>query len=191
MEYEWGTYILDDEFGDLYVYLGANGTKSKEECMNLIETIKGLQKYVQSYKVGNGRLMKSKEQKTDFNVKLMKCLDIIENKMDKEAETSSSRICMSHDEKRKGTRSVDRHHHHSPKHSFRKAHSISSLSPVRINKRRTRVEEIHGELNKIKLPTFDGEHKKDEYVETELLSMRKYFQLHNYSAQAKGRIDIY
>jgi hypothetical protein len=46
-------------------------------------------------------------------------------------------------------------------------------------------------MNKIKPPTFDGERKKDEDVETRLLSMRKYFQLHNYSSRAKGRIDIY
>jgi hypothetical protein len=38
-----------------------------------------------------------------------------------------------------------------------------------------------GEMNKIKPPTFDGEHKKDEDAETWLLGMRKYFQLHNYS----------
>jgi hypothetical protein len=30
-------------------------------------------------------------------------------------------------------------------------------------------------MNKIKPPTFDGEHKKDEGVETWLLGMRKYF----------------
>jgi N-glycosylase/DNA lyase len=53
------------------------------------------------------------------------------------------------------------------------------------------VDELHGEMNKIKPPTFDGEHKKDEDAETWLLGMRKYFQLHNYSAHAEGRIAIY
>jgi hypothetical protein len=53
------------------------------------------------------------------------------------------------------------------------------------------VDELQGEMNKIKPPTFDGEHKKDEDAETWLLGMRKYFQLHNYSAQAEGRIVIY
>jgi hypothetical protein len=43
-------------------------------------------------------------------------------------------------------------------------------------------------MDKIKPPTFDGEHKKDEDVETWLLSMRKYFQLHNYSSHVEGRI---
>jgi hypothetical protein len=53
------------------------------------------------------------------------------------------------------------------------------------------VDELQGEMNKIKPPTFDGEHKKDEDVETWLLGMRKYFQLHNYSSHAEGRISIY
>jgi hypothetical protein len=46
-------------------------------------------------------------------------------------------------------------------------------------------------MNKTKPPTFDGEHKKDEYAETWILGMRNYFQLHNYSSHAKGRISIY
>ena len=46
-------------------------------------------------------------------------------------------------------------------------------------------------MNKIKHPTFDGEHQKKEDVETWLLGMRKYFQLHNYSSHAEGRIAMY
>ena len=53
------------------------------------------------------------------------------------------------------------------------------------------MDELKGEINKIKPPTFDGEHQKDEEVETWLLGMRKYFQLHNYSSHAEGRIAIY
>jgi hypothetical protein len=34
------------------------------------------------------------------------------------------------------------------------------------------VDELKGEMNKIKPPTFDGEHKKDEDVETWLLGMK-------------------
>jgi hypothetical protein len=51
MEDAQRTYSPDDEFGDLYVGLGVDGTKSKEECMNLVETIKGLQKYVQAIRL--------------------------------------------------------------------------------------------------------------------------------------------
>jgi hypothetical protein len=77
------------------------------------------------------------------------------------------------------------------KHSFRKVHSISSPYPIRKHKRRSRVDELQGEMNKIKPPTFDGEKKKDEEEETWLLGMRKYFQLHNYSMQEEGRIYNY
>jgi hypothetical protein len=54
----------------------------------LVETIKGLKKDVQSYKVGNERLMKSKEKQDGFNIKLMQILDRIEKKMDKKIESS-------------------------------------------------------------------------------------------------------
>jgi N-glycosylase/DNA lyase len=53
------------------------------------------------------------------------------------------------------------------------------------------VDELRGEMNKIKPPTFDGEHKKDEDAETWLLGMRNYFQFHNYSSHAEGIISIY
>jgi hypothetical protein len=53
------------------------------------------------------------------------------------------------------------------------------------------VDELQGEMNKIKPLSFDGEHKKDEDVETWLLGMRKYFQMHNYSSQAEEKIAIY
>jgi hypothetical protein len=46
-------------------------------------------------------------------------------------------------------------------------------------------------MNKIKPPTFDGEHNKDEFSETWLLGMTNYFQLHNYSSRAEGTISIY
>jgi hypothetical protein len=35
------------------------------------------------------------------------------------------------------------------------------------------MDELKGEMNKIKPPTFDGEHKKEEDAETWLLGMRK------------------
>jgi hypothetical protein len=53
------------------------------------------------------------------------------------------------------------------------------------------VDELKGEMNNINPLTFDREHKKDEDVETCMLGMRKYFQLHNYSSHAKVIISIY
>jgi hypothetical protein len=80
----------------MYVHMGNEGTNSdghgecKEESMNLVDTIQGLQKDVQSYKYDNERIIKSKEQQEDFNIKLMQSLDIIEKNMDKETKSSRS-----------------------------------------------------------------------------------------------------
>jgi hypothetical protein len=46
-------------------------------------------------------------------------------------------------------------------------------------------------MKKIKPLKFNGEQKKYEDVETWLLGMRKYFQLHNYSSHSDGIIVIY
>ena len=72
----------------MYVELVDDGTKSKEEHINLVETINGLQKDVQIYNVDNERLMKSKEKQEEFNMKLMQSLNIIEKKLDKESGSS-------------------------------------------------------------------------------------------------------
>jgi hypothetical protein len=53
------------------------------------------------------------------------------------------------------------------------------------------MDELKGKMNKIKPPTFYGENQKDEEVETCLLVIRKYFQLHNYSSHIEGIIIVY
>ena len=100
----------------------------------MAETIKNLQKYVQSHKVDNERLMRAKEKQEDFNMKLMQSFNIIEKKLDKESGSSKSGSHKSHDEKIK-TRSVSRHHHHSLRNSNKISHNISSPSPIRKHKR--------------------------------------------------------
>jgi hypothetical protein len=90
----------------------------------------------------------------------------------------------------RGSRSVGKHHHHSQGCSKRMAYISSSPYPTRKNKR-SGVDELKGQMNKIKSQTFDGEQKKEEVVGTWLLGMRKYFQLHNYSSYAEGRIAMY
>jgi hypothetical protein len=122
-------------------------------------------------------------------MKLLQSLNIIEKKLEKESDSSKFGSYKSSDEKKKSG-SVSRHHHHSSNHSNKRACSIIIPSPVRQHKR-FGVDELRGEMNKIKPSTFDGEHKKDEDAETWLLGMRKYFQLHNYSSHAEGRISIY
>jgi hypothetical protein len=93
-------------------------------------------------------------------MKLMRILEIIEMKLDK--ESGSSKLGSHVIPKKKGrSRSGSRHHQHSQKHSHKRAHSSSSPSPVKKH-RRFGVDELKGEMNKIKPPTFDGEHKKYE-----------------------------
>jgi hypothetical protein len=163
--------------------------EGRDENMNMEETIKILQKDVQSHKDDNERIMRAKENQDEFHMNLMHILNRIEKRLDNE---SGSRKFGSHgppDEKKRET-SVSRHHHHSPRYYNKRAHNISSSSLVKKNKR-SGVDELRGEMNKIKPPTFDGEHKKDEDAEIWLLGKRKYFQLHNYSSHEEGRIDIY
>jgi hypothetical protein len=76
--------------------LGNEGTNSnghgegKDEKMNMEETIRNLQKYFQSHKVDNERIIKAKEQQEDFNMKLMQRLNKIENKFDTENGSTKS-----------------------------------------------------------------------------------------------------
>jgi hypothetical protein len=156
---------------------------------NMLKIVERLQKDVQTHRADNIKLMKSREQQGEFNIKLIQSLERIEKKLDKESDSSKSGSHGSPDEKRK-SRSVGKHHHHSQGHSKRRAHNSSSPSPT-IKHKISRVDELKGEMNKIKPPTFNGENKKEEDVETWMLGMRKYFQLRNYSSRAEGRIAMY
>jgi hypothetical protein len=59
MEEAHGTYIQEYEIIGMYVHLGIEGTNSnghgegRDENMNMVETIKNLQKDVQSHKYNN------------------------------------------------------------------------------------------------------------------------------------------
>jgi hypothetical protein len=195
MEEAQGIYIQEDEIRGMDVHLGIQGTNSnghgdeRNENMNMVETIKNLQKDVQIHKDDNERLMQAKEQQDEFNMNLLESYNKIEKKLDKESGSSKSGSHMHSDEKIKA-RSVRRDHHHSLRHSNKREHNNSSPSPVTKHKS-SGVDELRGEMNKIKPPTFDGEYKKDEDAETWLMGMRKYFQLYNYSSHAEGRISIY
>ena len=65
------------------------------------------------------------------------------------------------------------------------------MSLIRHLRRIHDKEELHGELRKIKPPTFDGENKRGEDVESWLLGMKMYFQLYQYSPNLEARTKIY
>jgi hypothetical protein len=114
---------------------------------------------------------------------MLKSLERIERKLEKESDTRKTGSCRTPKRKIR-SRSGSRHRSRSPEHFDKEAHSSSIPSHTRKN-RRYGVDELKGEMNKIKPPTFDGEHMKEEYAETWLLGMRKYFQLQNYSSHAE------
>jgi hypothetical protein len=120
---------------------------------------------------------------------MLKSLERIERKLEKESDTSKTGSCRTPERKRR-SRSGSRHRSRSPKHFDKEAHSSSSPYPTRKHQR-SGVDELKGEMKKIKPPTFDGEHTKEEDAETWLLGMSKYFQLQNYSSHAEGRIVMY
>jgi hypothetical protein len=91
-------------------------------------------------------------------MKLIQILDIIENKLDK--ESGSNKLGSQKTPQEKGRSRIGRkHHHHSKRHYNRRAHRNSSPSPARKHNR-SGVDELKGEMNKIKPPSFDGEHKR-------------------------------
>ena len=107
--------------------------------------------------------MKAREQQEDFNMKLIHSLEIIEKNLDRESGSNKSGNHRT-PEKKGRSRSGSRHHHNSQKNSHRRSHSSSSPSPIGKHSR-SGVDELKGEMNKIKPPTFDGENKKDKDVQ--------------------------
>jgi hypothetical protein len=96
MEEAQGNYSHPEKSRWMDVHLGMEGRNSnghgeeRNEDMNMVETIKNLQKDVQSHKVDNERLMKAKEQQDDFNMKPLEGLNRIEKKLVKESDSSKS-----------------------------------------------------------------------------------------------------
>ena len=141
----------------------------------MMQLIERLQKDAQARLADSRKLMKIRDRQGEFNLKMLKSLERIEKKLEKESNSSKTESCRTPERKRR-SRSVNRHRRRSPKNSSREAHSSSSPSSTKKN-RRSGMDELKGEMNKIKPPTFDGEHKKEEDAETWLHGMRKYFQL--------------
>jgi hypothetical protein len=119
--------------------------------------------------------MKVRDRQGELNLKFLKSLERIEKKLEKGRDSSTTESRRTHG-RRSRLRSRSRHLSRSQRHSNRKTDSSSSPSPTRKH-RKFGKEELKGEMNKVKPPTFDGEHKKEEYAETGFLGMKKYFQL--------------
>jgi hypothetical protein len=88
-------------------------------------------------------------------MKLIRSLERIEKKLDKESGSSKSESHRSPDVERR-ERCGSKHLEHSQRHSKRRPHNNSSPYPTRKH-RIYEVDELKGEMNKIKPLTFDGE----------------------------------
>jgi len=76
-----------------------------------------------------------------------------------------------------------------PKGDYYGLSSDDSLSPWR--KKLRNDDNLQGEFQKIKSPTYEGEMNIVEKVEEWVLGMSKYFWVHNYYSKMKARIAIY
>ena len=94
MEEAQGNYSHTEKSRGMDVHLGMEGMNSnghgeeRNEDMNMVETIKNLQKDVQSHKDDDERLMKAKEQPEEFDMNLLEGLNRIEKKLAKEKDSS-------------------------------------------------------------------------------------------------------
>jgi hypothetical protein len=170
MEEVWIASNSENEREGRNVNLGVEGSNSNGQGKemdkegHMMKIIERLQKDAQARRDDSRKLMKVRDKQGEFNLRMLKSLERIEKKLEKESDSSKTESRRTPERKRR-SRSVSRHRRRSPKHSSREAHSSSSPSPTRKH-RRSGMDELKGEMNKIKPPTFDGEHKKEEDVET-------------------------
>jgi hypothetical protein len=126
MEESQGNYSHLEKSRGMDVHLGMEGMNSnvhgeeRNEDMNMDETIKNLEKDVQSHKYDNESLMKYKEHQDEFNMKLLEGLNRIEKKFVKESDSSKYESHKYSEEKGK-VKGANRHHHHPQRHSHKRA----------------------------------------------------------------------
>jgi hypothetical protein len=195
---EWGkvqfTPEIEDEREAKDVNLGVEGLNSNghgkemDKEGHMMKIIEGLQREAKERRADSQNLMKVRDQQGELNLRFLKSLEIIEKKLERGRDSGTTESRRNH-ERRSRSRSGSRHRSHSRKHSNRETHSSSSPFPTRKHQKSGR-EELKGEMNKIKPPTFDGEHKKEEYAETWLLGKKKYFQLQNYSSRGRRETSL-
>ena len=118
--------ISENEEKGMDVHLGVEGSNSNghgEEIYkerNMMKVIERLQKYAQTHQIDSRKIKKAQEKQGEFNVNLLKSLERIEKKLDKESDSSRTWSHQTSDGRR--SRSAGRHHHHSQSHSKRRAH---------------------------------------------------------------------
>ena len=165
----------------------------QEEITNhsfeLLQTVKELRTEMETVKKENERILRAQEE---LNQTLM---ENFQNE-EKDKRTESEDIPYQHKNKNyrqsKFKSSSSFEIYGDPHKKNYQYTSDSSKDNHHTRKRKFKpYEEISGEFKKIKPPTFNGETKKGEEVESWLSRMKKYFQIYNYSNQLKSRMAIY
>jgi hypothetical protein len=109
----------ENEAKGMDVHLGVEGSNSNghgeeiDKEGRMMKIIERLQKDAQTHRADSRKLMKAKEKQGEFNLKLMKSLERIENKLDKETDSRKTGSRKTPEKKRR-SRSVSRHRRHSP-----------------------------------------------------------------------------
>jgi hypothetical protein len=76
-------------------------------------------------------------------------------------------------------------------YAYEDSMSIPKVSLSRHKRRIDELDDLQGELRKLKTPSFDGERERQYDVEVYFLGIMKYFQLHNYSSNIEEIIFTY
>jgi hypothetical protein len=120
MEDAQGSYSHGDEVIGLHVSVGnakikSNGHKNIVEPVELVETMRSLQKEAQSYRADNEKMMRTREE-------LLQSLNMLHKKVNKDSSTKQAvsakqvEVSRSHDRRNdhegsRQSRSISRHHH--------------------------------------------------------------------------------
>jgi hypothetical protein len=74
------------------------------EHVELVETMSGLQKEVQSYRKNNERMIRSQEEQNHINTQMLQSLNILQRKIKKDYGTKQAQVIASryHDRRNEG-----------------------------------------------------------------------------------------
>ena len=115
MEEVWIASSLENEREGMDVHLGVEGSNSSghgkemDKEGHMMKIIEKLQKDAQTHRTVSKNLGKTQDKQGEFNLKLLKSLERIEEKLEKESDSKTTRSRKNPERKIK-SRSVSKHH---------------------------------------------------------------------------------
>ena len=116
--------------------------KEMDKERHMMKIIEGLQREAKERQVDSRKLMKVKDWQGKLNSRLLQSLERIEKKLEKGRDSGTTESRRNHG-RRSRSRSGNRHHRLSPKHSGKETNNSSSPSPTRKHRKYGR-EELKG-----------------------------------------------